>query len=523
MNRARSLILFASAVYLLVCFAILLSILQKTGGHFVYALDDPYIHLALAENLAHGHYGINPTEFSSPSSSILWPFLLIPFAGTRLHVWLPLVWNLLFGTAAAALIGSAVGRWPMNHAEPAKTAWIRQAATAVTLLFIANLPGLTFLGMEHVLQILLAIACALGIAEVLEGRPIPKWSLAAAIIAPSVRYEDLALTLAVCLVLLFTGERKKSLATGFLSLIPPAIFSAILWSRSHALLPMSVLVKGGAYNQATERSSALKLLGDNLYADLTQSPRYLILALFVAFIALAIQAKTLPRRTVFLASALVAALQLTVGRFGWFHRYEVYALIFLVLILLQVVAETRQPRFAFYLLALSAFAFPYIQGTIETSSSAFQVYAQQYQMHRFVTQFYSGDYAVNDLGLTSFERRPNAYVLDVYGLASAEAATQPDKSAEWLAAIVARHHVPLAMLYEEWFDIPPAWTPLARICLSDQPIAVAEQCVNFYSTVPSADATLKTDLTRFAETLPKGIEFSWAIRRSEEPMWAPSP
>src|SRR5476649_158349 len=60
---------------------------------FVYSLDDPYIHLALARQIMHGHYGINPGEFAAPSSSILWPFFLVPFAGTGFDEWAPLAIN----------------------------------------------------------------------------------------------------------------------------------------------------------------------------------------------------------------------------------------------------------------------------------------------------------------------------------------------------------------------------------------------------------------------------------------------
>src|SRR3954447_15747321 len=100
-----------AAVYLTLVAALLLSIAHRTGGHFVYALDDPYIHLALAENLAHGHYGLNATEFASPSSSILWPFLLVPLTGTSVHGLLPLALNVVFGLAAAALLGFAAGQY----------------------------------------------------------------------------------------------------------------------------------------------------------------------------------------------------------------------------------------------------------------------------------------------------------------------------------------------------------------------------------------------------------------------------
>ena len=49
----------------------------RTGGSYVAPQDDPYIHLAMAERMAAGYYGINVGEASSPSSSLLWPVLLM--------------------------------------------------------------------------------------------------------------------------------------------------------------------------------------------------------------------------------------------------------------------------------------------------------------------------------------------------------------------------------------------------------------------------------------------------------------
>ncbi len=41
--------------------ALLAAVVARVGP-FTYALDDPYIHLALAEEIARGHYGVNPGE-----------------------------------------------------------------------------------------------------------------------------------------------------------------------------------------------------------------------------------------------------------------------------------------------------------------------------------------------------------------------------------------------------------------------------------------------------------------------------
>src|SRR4051812_10496801 len=51
--------------------------MKMSQGRLIFTLDDPYIHLSLAETIASGGYGVNSGEFSSPSSSILYPLLLV--------------------------------------------------------------------------------------------------------------------------------------------------------------------------------------------------------------------------------------------------------------------------------------------------------------------------------------------------------------------------------------------------------------------------------------------------------------
>jgi len=94
------------------------SLINKiTRGHFTYTLDDAYIHLAMAENIYQGHYGINLSEASSPSSNVLWPFLLVPTIMTGLGHLFPLFLNIFFcsitvrtGETSRVLQGSD-GKW----------------------------------------------------------------------------------------------------------------------------------------------------------------------------------------------------------------------------------------------------------------------------------------------------------------------------------------------------------------------------------------------------------------------------
>jgi hypothetical protein len=203
-------------------------------------------------------------------------------------------------------------------------------------------------------------------------------------------------------------------------------------------------------------------------------------------------------------------LQLTIGRFGWFHRYEDYALIFLALLCAAVVTHNPRIKFPYLAVALILCAWTYIVATLKTPFSSRAVYLQQYQMKRFVTEFHQGSYAVNDIGLMSFQRTPGVYVLDVFGLASPEAAAQREKSAAWLAGIVQAHNIDFAILYPQLFHIPPAWTPVATMCVQALGKAnLAHPCVVFYSTNPAEDATLRQDLVRFSTTLPKHETFAF--------------
>ncbi|GAC1414384.1 MAG: hypothetical protein NVSMB62_00190 [Acidobacteriaceae bacterium] len=497
--------------------------MRLTHGHINYTLDDPYIHLALAENIAHGHYGINPTESTSPSSSVLWPFLLVPFAGTPFHADLPLVENIVFGTLSAFLIGYALATWPPNSGHRDRLWQVKQVITGILLIFCANLAGLTFVGMEHVLQVLLAISCAFGCAKALNGHDVPKWCVAAAILAPAVRYEDLGLTLAISFAI--AGQRKwrQAIMVFVCSLIPLALFSAFLLHNGLSWLPLSVLVKGDYVESSSVAVRTFHVVANGIRYALFEPDRLPIAVLTAAFAALAWNTPSWARRSVFLGAALLGLGQILVGQFGWNHRYEVYALIFLLLLLLRVVAERPPISFAVLSLALMFFAATYIHAAVEVPWNVHDYYFEQHQMHRFVTQYYSGDYAVNDLGLVSFQRRPGAYVLDLFGLASVDASKhQSNRSAEWLSNTVKQHNVHLAIIYEFPFQIPPKWAPEAKMCIR-RALALPPQmqCVSFYSTDPTYDEIIRHDLVNFARDSPQDVEIKFSKPGNESLAWVP--
>ncbi len=157
-----------------------------TGGFFSYALDDAYIHLALSENIMKGHYGVNLQDYSAPSSSILWSFLMAPFATWQ--YW-PLCVNILISLAALWLWNRLVQDFfPDTKSTPLKI------ALNICFIFLANLVGVSFTGMENLLQLLLSMIILLGIFNLIEKKPTSSFFLIAIVLAPLVRYETISLS-----------------------------------------------------------------------------------------------------------------------------------------------------------------------------------------------------------------------------------------------------------------------------------------------------------------------------------------
>jgi hypothetical protein len=504
----RSLSVLCVAVYLAVVVVLFVAICHRDDGVFTYTLDDPYIHLALAQSLAHGHYGINPGEASSPSSSIVWPFLLVPFALSVGGEYAPLVWNVVFCAIAAWLIGWTVERWAWR----AVPSFLVRLAIALTLVLVANLPGLTFVGMEHGLQVLLAIACAAGLAEAFAGRPIPAWCLIAAVLGPAVRYENFALVAAVAIALYGQRRRVAAWTVVAASLVVPVLFSGFLLSRGLPALPSSVLVKARVYaGNGGPITTAFGTLAQSLIWGIQQPAWWnqLLVAILLAFLML--REKRRAVRMLLAAGVTAALLQLLAGRVNWFHRYEVYAFAFTVMLAATALVESTDLQPQILLAGLVALSWPYALAAWQTPEAATEVYQQQFQMHRFLANFGGRAVAVNDLGLVSYSRPRNLYVLDLWGLASPEASRQRNKDAAWLEDITAKRDAGLAIVYPDWYPEggPDEWDPLATMCIAvRRPVAIADRCVVFYSTDRASTAALQAEVSAFARTLPAGVKMT---------------
>jgi hypothetical protein len=507
----RSGLLYASVavgLYSAVCLVLFVQIRHVTGGHVLFALDDPYIHLALSEQIAAGHYGINPGEAASPASSIVWPFLLAVFARVSWQPLAALGLNFVAGLAAAAMMGFAVAEWPGEDSTAGELG--RRLLSVLGLLLIGNLVGLTFIGMEHTLQVMLAVMCAVGLTRALRGRPLPWWAMVAAAVAPMVRYECLTLTLAV--VVCLAGERrwKQAFAVVAAAVAPVVAFSAFLRREGLPLLPVSVLFKGGvAMGGGSVKERLLRMVTAHGQVTTNWPERLTLLLLCMMLVELGLSQRERVRRFVLLGAAAAGVVHLLVGPFGWFHRYEVYIVLFCAMLVLAMLAERPRMLLGMYAALLLACGYPALVSTAQTVGGAEDIYLQQYQMHRFVTEFATGNVAINDLGLVSYRRRPGQQVVDLVGLGSVEAARTPNKDAAWLDAVTREHDVRVVMIYRwPWLfpQVPAGWTPLGTLCTRGLVVSVGDPCVHYYTTGGADTERLQSAFKAFTATLPARID-----------------
>jgi len=205
------------------------------------------------------------------------------------------------------------------------------------------------------------------------------------------------------------------------------------------------------------------------------------------------------------------------GEFGWFCRYEIYAVI---VTLTTSIFLARNPirgvlaRPGGHLTVLLGGAAllitvgsRYIVATTQVPIAANNTYEQQYQMHRFLTEFHVGPAAVNDLGWTSY--RNSNYVLDLTGLGfdQARVLRRNHAGADAFDRLVKMKGVDLAIVYTDWFkgQIPSNWTLLARMSLSRRRITAAEEVVDFYATDAIYVDQIREELRDFSRALPARI------------------
>jgi len=513
-------LVLAASLYLVVTAVLTIVATQKAGGSFVYALDDPYIHLAVSRTLARfGVWGISPERFASVSSSPLWTLLLaatIKLGGTA--VWWPFAINV--GAGIALL-------WTVNHLTagaitPASRAWLM-----VAIVLVTPLPTLALIGMEHTLQAVFTVLFVWRASEHLTARQ-RGWfgTCAIAMALVGLRYEGLFPVFAVACWLAWRGRLTAAASLASAAAVPVVLLGLYSLAHGGLALPNSLLMKSGAARFGSFGDGVAAVAGDWInVGSIYERPSQLALTLAVILL---LAESTLTRRPVtaghrafgilFVATSLLHA---SLVKAEWFFRYDAYLMVLGVIAVGLLLSAFDRQRWRtasadalavgtiIVLLVLPPFTRA-VNALVMTPAASANVYQQQYQMARFFQRFYPREaVAINDIGAVSWFG--TSRVFDIAGLASQEVMElwrHGTMTPQALDAAAARQNVSAVAMYVRVFAriIPPTWQRVGEWRITNR-VGVSEDTVVFFARTPADADRLRASLDAYRAQLPAGVEY----------------
>ena len=483
----------------LVAFTICLSFavhssLSRTDGHFIYALDDAYIHMAMAKNLArHGVWGCTPFHFSASSSSLLWTLGLgIVYFLFGVNEIAPLVLNVLL--AVLTLLVSD------HYLEKFKAPPVLRAAALLAMVVAFPLPGMVLLGMEHILHLLLTIWFACAAVEALmdagsaaAARRQTLWLCIAAALLASSRYEGFFLVGLACLGLLARRHWLRAILVGSAAFAPTFVFGVYSLAQGAFFFPNSLMVQAGD-DKLSLLSVIFKLPGRKDLLVLGRN-RELLALLLLGLLAAGVlwaRKRSFWSRGVWLPLLLSLMILLHIhyafSPMFWVYRYAAYLVEFAVFAAAAVMAdwlesgpvETKWRSRGRGMLLVAGIAaltcgITDVRNGIHPAKEirkTTQTYFEHYAAAKFLARHYpAATVAINDLGAVTFFTE--ARILDIFGLGDIEPLRIKRKSGGYTKADVlswtARYRPEIGIFQLAWAwvqpRIPDEWIKTAELAM----------------------------------------------------------
>ena len=482
------------------------------NGAWIYALDDAYIHMAMAKNVAtHGVWGCTPYEFASASSSPLWTVLLsVAYKGAGVRDSAPLVLNLVFGVAALVICDRFLARAGLPSAL--------RVIGLTGLVIVGSFTSLTLMGMEHLPHEMWTIWFAAMAAESLideraSGAALLQLSLLAPLLASS-RYEGVFLVAIVAASFAVRGRVAAGALIGATAALPLVLYGLFAIAHGGWLLPNSLMIKA-AGTDASPLSTLLKPPGAEDVAFYRNNPvlMWMLVAAVAAAAIQALRARTVWVRQVlwpfWLALAIVLHGHFVFSSTYWAYRYDAYLLGFGIVAAAIVVHSwgRRSTRVRTVLpKALAVIAVMFLTTDVRAAlsapaevRSAVNTRVEHLGMARFIESFYDRDIVVvNDVGAVSYYT--NARLLDVVGLCSNEPVRitrqRGTYSADDLYTWTATAGASIAIMQIDWAWVAPR-VPWQWIKVAEVTIPTHGQRVGFFAIDSSAASRLRANVQQF--------------------------
>ena len=500
-------------------------------GHFVYGLDDAYIHMSIAKNFAlHGVWGVTPYGFSSSSSSLLWTLLLSFFYYvTGVNSLTPFILNIILGTITIFMV--------YNILRFYKILPIYNLMVLLGVIFFTPIPYLIFIGMEHILQIILVIAFVYLSVQILTSSNIKPLNyyllLILAVPLAMFRYESLILIFFISFLFILKKKFTYSFSIIVLAIIPLTVYGVISVLNGWSFIPNSLILKSSFMNIIFNTS--LNNLPNAIYSSIIPNRFSLLIADLAAYISALLalyfsvflfkKIKTIwnaPTIWLTIIGTLIFIQLLFIYNdmlSGYTSRYSSY-LVVLWLIAITIGVNDYLPQklsfkfnkksipkyyliTIFIILLSSPLAFNF-DLSIAQPQYTNNIYEQQYQMASFLKEYYpNGSIAANDIGAINYFT--NIECLDLFGLGSNDV-NKNMFNAQELNNLSNEHHVEIAIIYDQW-NIPSNWIKVGE-WTTPHSVILGNDTVSFYATSPQYEAELIENLKSFSPQLPKDIKQS---------------
>lgn len=507
----------AAGLFVLILLLLIRHGLHQDAGIFVYPLDDAYIHMALARNLAFHHvWGITPYAFAGASSSPAWTLLLGAITDVAgVHLLTPLIVNTIAALALLLLVSSLLA-----HVLPLSGAAYRTLALCMMVL-IVPLPGLTLIAMEHVLHSLTVVAMVWLAAVIvsnddsLHRSTYPAFLLLVASACGALRYDSCFVIVAVAALLVGRRRVVLAIAVSGVSAIGPVLYSFYSYRHSGIFLPFSVVMKSASPNS---RSSLL-----------TSEVSPLILLMVIVLLLCLASRVRLPSSSrpavwsfgfnFMIISIAATVLHAAFGPASWLMRYEAYLFALDLTALTVMIGEYKLFSFRglardhqLVLLALLVALLPIGLGIVhrahhgwsDIGASIHDRYVEHLPQALFVEQFMPHAVVLaNDIGFLAYYA-DEVKILDPLGLGSVEpvllAHEHREISPEYVANWTAAQHAELAILHTDFpgMDamIPAGWILVESWCFPHNTVFM-NHVQSFYAPDIQSAALLRSKMEQF--------------------------
>lgn len=365
---------FATLVY---------SLKVYTNVFFTYALDDTYIHLSMAKNLATKFIlSVDGYHYANASSSPLYTIILAFFyvLPDKLFYYIPFVLNILSQILILIVVKKIIEEiflYKIHHLQ------------MILLFLLTPFIPLSFGGMEHSLQILLILLLLYNFLLLLEDTKNQKIKITMVILAPFVafvRYENFALIFMISFVIaLFKKDYIFSIILFISSFFFVFLFG--LWSLHFGLgfFPSSIMAKSIVGDQLN-----LISLISKVFYNLTEKLKLGIYIDVLIIINLLILLKSKNNRLFYLSLIfiLTTLIHASFSRMGvhYFYRYDAYLVLLGIIniyIFLNDVTPKKWQKAIIYSV-LIIFHIPHLFSPIISALATKNIYEQQIQMAQFL-------------------------------------------------------------------------------------------------------------------------------------------